>query len=71
MMPKLDHIGIAVNSIEEASRLYTGPLGLTLDHVETVREEDVRVGFLLPARLELGPDPDRMTAVPEPRERIS
>ena len=45
-MPKLDHIGIAVNSIEEASRLYTGPLGLTLDHVETVREEDVRVGFL-------------------------
>ncbi|HUT77221.1 MAG TPA: radical SAM protein, partial [Polyangia bacterium] len=32
---------------------------------------DVRVGFLLPARLELGPDPDRMTAVPEPRERIS
>lgn len=45
-MTRIDHIGIAVGSIEAAARLYTEGLGLTLDRLETVAEQGVRVGFL-------------------------
>lgn len=44
MKPKLDHIGIAVKSIEAAS-LYRA-LGLTIDHVETVESQGVKTAFL-------------------------
>ncbi|MDO9530217.1 MAG: methylmalonyl-CoA epimerase [Syntrophales bacterium] len=43
---KLDHIGVAVNSIEEALKLYEGVLGLKLEEVETVEEQNVKVAFL-------------------------
>ena len=42
--PTLDHIGIAVRSIEAAS-IYAA-LGLTVDHVETVESQGVRTAFL-------------------------
>ncbi|HEX2122854.1 MAG TPA: methylmalonyl-CoA epimerase [Thermoanaerobaculia bacterium] len=44
MPTKLDHIGIAVRSIEDAAiyRL----LGLTVDHVETVETQRVKTAFL-------------------------
>jgi methylmalonyl-CoA/ethylmalonyl-CoA epimerase len=42
--PVLDHIGIAVRSIEEA-RIYRA-LGLDVDHVETVASQGVRTAFL-------------------------
>lgn len=42
--PRLDHIGIAVRSIDEA-RIYQA-LGLTLEHVETVETQGVRTAFL-------------------------
>lgn len=42
--PVLDHIGIAVNSIE-ASRIYRA-LGLDIDHVETVVSQGVKTAFL-------------------------
>lgn len=42
--PTLDHIGIAVRSIE-AARIY-GALGLTIDHVEDVTTQGVRTAFL-------------------------
>jgi methylmalonyl-CoA/ethylmalonyl-CoA epimerase len=44
MKPKLDHIGIAVKSIE-AAKIYEA-LGLTIDHVETVETQGVRTAFL-------------------------
>jgi methylmalonyl-CoA/ethylmalonyl-CoA epimerase len=60
MKPILDHIGIAVRSIESAA-IYQA-LGLTIDHVETVATQGVRTAFLSAgdANLELleptGPD---------------
>src|SRR5256885_13615443 len=44
MKPVLDHIGIAVRSIE-AAKIYEA-LGLTVDHVETVATQGVRTAFL-------------------------
>jgi methylmalonyl-CoA/ethylmalonyl-CoA epimerase len=42
---KIDHIGIAVASIDEARRFYEA-LGLTVEHVEEVPQEKVRVAML-------------------------
>ncbi|HEX6177674.1 MAG TPA: methylmalonyl-CoA epimerase [Thermoanaerobaculia bacterium] len=42
--PILDHIGIAVRSIEDA-RIYRA-LGLEVDHVETVASQGVKTAFL-------------------------
>ena len=42
--PVLDHIGIAVRSIEDAS-VYRA-LGLDVDHVETVDSQGVKTAFL-------------------------
>jgi hypothetical protein len=42
--PVLDHIGIAVRSIEEAS-VYQA-LGLSVDHVEAVESQGVKTAFL-------------------------
>src|SRR5881394_2613237 len=44
MKPVLDHIGIAVRSID-AARIYEA-LGLTIDHIETVETQGVRTAFL-------------------------
>jgi methylmalonyl-CoA/ethylmalonyl-CoA epimerase len=44
MKPLLDHIGIAVRSID-AARIYED-LGLTIDHVETVASQGVKTAFL-------------------------
>ena len=44
MKPVLDHIGIAVRSLESA-RIYEA-LGLTIDHVETVETQGVKTAFL-------------------------
>jgi methylmalonyl-CoA/ethylmalonyl-CoA epimerase len=42
--PVLDHIGIAVRSIE-AAKIYEA-LGLTIDHVEVVETQGVKTAFL-------------------------
>lgn len=42
--PRLDHIGIALRSLESA-KIYE-LLGLTVDHVETVETQKVRTAFL-------------------------
>jgi methylmalonyl-CoA/ethylmalonyl-CoA epimerase len=58
--PVLDHIGIAVKSLD-AARIYED-LGLVIEHVETVETQQVRTAFLSvgDANLELlepaGPD---------------
>jgi methylmalonyl-CoA epimerase len=42
--PTLDHIGIAVKSLQ-AAKIYED-LGLTIEHVETVETQKVRTAFL-------------------------
>ncbi|BBB32364.1 methylmalonyl-CoA/ethylmalonyl-CoA epimerase [Thermotomaculum hydrothermale] len=42
---KIDHIGIAVNSIEEAKAFYEA-LGLVISHIEVVDEQGVKTAFL-------------------------
>ena len=44
MKPTLDHIGIAVRSLDSV-KIYEA-LGLTIDHVETVETQGVRTAFL-------------------------
>jgi lactoylglutathione lyase/methylmalonyl-CoA/ethylmalonyl-CoA epimerase len=46
MIKKIDHIGIAVHSAEEALQFYKGALGLELAGVEDLPEQAVRVAFL-------------------------
>jgi len=46
MAIKIDHIGIAVNSIEEAVKLYTDVLGLEVTGMETVEEQKVRTAII-------------------------
>jgi methylmalonyl-CoA/ethylmalonyl-CoA epimerase len=51
----IDHVGVAVESLEAALRFWQGALGLTPEHSETVPSQGVRA-VLLPAagvRLEL------------------
>ncbi|MEI4770816.1 methylmalonyl-CoA epimerase [Psychrobacillus sp. FJAT-51614] len=45
-MEKVDHIGIAVKSIEATLPYYTETLGLKLLHIEEVPSEKVRVAFI-------------------------
>ena len=44
-MTRLDHIGIAVKSIDAAKKIYLD-LGLTIEHVESVETQNVRTAFL-------------------------
>jgi len=46
MIRKLDHIGIAVRSIDEALRAYRDGLGISCNHRETVEEQQVETAFL-------------------------
>jgi len=43
---KVDHIGIAVNNLEETLKFYTDVLGLECLGTEVVEEQKVRVAFL-------------------------
>jgi methylmalonyl-CoA/ethylmalonyl-CoA epimerase len=45
MLKKINHIAIAVNNIEEASKFYQTVLGLDLSGVEVVAAQKTRVGF--------------------------
>ena len=46
MIKKIDHIGIAVNSIDEAVKLYTGVLGLRVEHIEIIEDQKVRTAII-------------------------
>lgn len=46
MVQKVSHIGIAVNSIEQASRFYTEVLGLKIAEIETVPDQKVRIAVI-------------------------
>ena len=43
---KIDHLGIAVKSIESALGLYTQVLGLSLEGEEVIADQKVRTAFL-------------------------
>lgn len=43
---RLDHIGIAVENMEQASLVYVAGLGLAVERVEEVPADGVRVAFL-------------------------
>lgn len=45
-LTKINHIGIAVNNIEEALPFWTEGLGMTLHHVEEVARQKSKVAFL-------------------------
>lgn len=45
MIEQIDHIGIAVSSIEESSVLYRDVLGLDFEGTEVVEEQGVKVAF--------------------------
>ena len=45
-MNKIDHIGIAVNSIEDALKLYTGLLGIKSSGEEIIEERGIKVCML-------------------------
>lgn len=46
MMEKVDHIGIAVQNMEESIAYYTETLGLKLLKVEEVESQQVKVAFI-------------------------
>jgi len=43
---KIDHIGVAVNDLEESLKFYTEVLGLDCQGIEVVEEQKVKVAFL-------------------------
>jgi len=43
---KINHIGIAVNNIDEALKLYTEVLGLKLTNVEVVEDQKAKTAFI-------------------------
>jgi methylmalonyl-CoA epimerase len=46
MIKGIDHVGIAVKSIDEAKKFWVDTLGLKLSHIEEVPEQKVRVAIL-------------------------
>ncbi len=52
-MKKIDHIGIAVRSLEETIPFYVDILGLELKRIEEVKSEKVKVAFLYAENVKL------------------
>lgn len=46
MIKGIDHISIAVQSIEKTARLFEIYFGLTVDHVETVEKQGIRLATI-------------------------
>jgi len=46
MIKKINHIGIAVNSIEDAAKLYTDVLGLRVKGIEIIKERKVKIAII-------------------------
>jgi len=46
MIKKIDHIGVAVENLNEAMRLYREGLGLEIEGTEEVKEQRVKVAFI-------------------------
>ena len=46
MIKKINHIGIAVNSIDESLKIFTEMLGLKLKDIEVIEEQKVRTAII-------------------------
>ncbi len=46
MITKISHVGVAVRSIEEATKLYTEVLGLVVHDIETVDAYKVKIAMI-------------------------
>ena len=46
MIVKINHVGIAVNSIDEAVKLYTEVLGLKVQDIEVVADQKVKTAVI-------------------------
>jgi len=46
MITKINHIGIAVNNIDEAAKLYTDVLGLEVNSIEIVADQKVKTAII-------------------------
>jgi len=46
LVSKIDHIGVAVKSIEEARRFWEEIMGIKLTEIETIPDQKVKVAFL-------------------------
>jgi len=46
MVSKIDHIGVAVKSIEEARKFYEDILGMTVTEIEEIPDQKVKVAFI-------------------------
>ena len=46
MIKKVNHIGIAVNNIEDAIKLYTDALGLKVKGIEVLEDQKVRTAII-------------------------
>jgi methylmalonyl-CoA epimerase len=46
LIQKIDHLGIAVKSIDAAMKVYTDILGLKVIGIETVEEQKVKTAFI-------------------------
>ncbi len=46
MITRINHVGIAVNSIDQALKLYTETLGLSVKGIEVVEEQRTRTAIL-------------------------
>lgn len=46
MLKKIDHIGVAVNDIDDALTFYRDQLGLEIGGIEEVPEQKVKVAFM-------------------------
>ncbi len=46
MIVKIDHIGIAVNNLEDTVKLYTDAFGLKVGEIETVEDQKVRAAVI-------------------------
>lgn len=62
MSVELDHLGIAVRSIDEAAQFYEKLLGMEIMHRETVAQEKVKVAMLPPVELLEATEPDSTIA---------
>lgn len=46
MLAQIDHVGVAVEDMDAALSLYTGPLAMPLQHRETVEQQGVDAALL-------------------------
>ena len=46
MITRINHIGIAVSSIDDAIGLYSNVLGLTVKEIKTVEDQKVKIAFI-------------------------